>query len=375
MSKKLTTILHTADLHLKQLHDERWQALETILNTAQQQQADVLTIAGDLFDQDSHSHQLRDQLRPLFAGQPYKIVILPGNHDARSFETGLFFGENVEIIHSHRQPIKLDSQTTIVGLPFTPLSTAELAKIIEEIEQQLDPKKHNILLFHGELTDLFFNSSDFGDEGNRRYLPLRLSMLSSSKLDYVLAGHFHTQFHLKKISNQRLTTGGFFVYPGSPVSITTKEIGLRSVVLVKLGETPKQLTLDTHHYQTLEFTFQPEHTQDIFDQFTKQLAQLPAHTTGLVSINGYFDSAQLGLNEQQLRDSLINLINQHQAQLNEKKFAVKDISTVLSSDLYQAFSQQLQAKQLEPDKIAQLTQTFIAAITCQPSLTHSDTHS
>ncbi len=43
-------ILHTADLHLRSENDERWAALTAVVDIGKKQKADVLVIAGDLFD-------------------------------------------------------------------------------------------------------------------------------------------------------------------------------------------------------------------------------------------------------------------------------------------------------------------------------------
>ena len=43
-------ILHTADLHIAFLGDKGCQSLEAVVNTAIKSRADLLLIAGDLFD-------------------------------------------------------------------------------------------------------------------------------------------------------------------------------------------------------------------------------------------------------------------------------------------------------------------------------------
>ena len=43
-------ILHTADVHLKTLGDERWKALDKVVNVCRKENVDLLVISGDLFD-------------------------------------------------------------------------------------------------------------------------------------------------------------------------------------------------------------------------------------------------------------------------------------------------------------------------------------
>lgn len=358
----MTTILHTADLHLKKTGDERWQALEEVLAAAKQKKVDALTIAGDLFDQDVRSYQLRDKLRGLFSVQPYQVIILPGNHDANSYEAGLYFGRNVKIIQNPQDQIDLDD-TVFYGIPFAPMSPEKLASTIKQINQQLDPNKANILLFHGELTDLFFSSADYGEEGNKRYLPLSLNLFANTSFDYVLAGHFHTKFHLKKLPNQRLKQGGYFLYPGSPVSITTKEVEPRSVALISAGEEPAQITLATHYYQPIEFEINPTNQPKHLEQLANQLAALPPNAKGLLTIKGFFRQDSLQLTEVQLKEKMQALANQYSCELADNQFQVKDVSSILDSGLYQAFLEQLEIRSLSEVQKQELLKIYVEALT------------
>ncbi len=357
----MAKILHTADIHLQEQSDERWQALTTILDTAQELGVDALTISGDLFEQNVEAQTLRGKLPPLFSKQEYRIIILPGNHDLYSYETGFYFGDNVTLLNNSEQQIELN-QTVITGIPFEPLSAAELYQKIETINQQLNPEKTNILLFHGELTDIFFKSSDFGDEGEKRYLPLKLNLLANTKFDYILAGHFHTKFHLKQIPNERLKQGGFFVYPGSPVSITNKETGVRHAALIQPQQPPQKIELDTFYYQPVPLHFSPDDDQSILKKFEKKLQNLDENAAALCRVDGFFDQKKLKLTEQQLKTKLESIIEQHDGILKEKDFAVKDIAAILNSGLYQAFTTKLKQSDLEQQQKQDLSQTFINAL-------------
>jgi DNA repair protein SbcD/Mre11 len=358
----MTKLLHTADVHLQQVGDERWQALLAVLEQAEQLKVEALTIGGDLFDQNFNAHDIRDQLRAVFADRSFQTIILPGNHDARSFQQGFYFGQNVTVIDQPGQLIQLNKNTTITGLPFAELTTNQLIKQLEKINATLDPKKTNIFLFHGELTDLFFNSQDFGDEGQKRYLPLKLNLLKDTVFDYILAGHFHTNFVVKNLPNKRLKQGGFFVYPGSPVSITIKETSQRSAALIELGKAPQPIGLETHHYQQIESQLRPDDTTKFLIKLEKELQQLKPYVTGLISINGFFDQAKLGLTEEQIHQKITALAEKYHSQLTDDNFAVKDISTILDTGLYQAFTDQLNQQNPDPDIVQRLTNMFIKAM-------------
>jgi len=52
-------ILHTADIHLKEYNDERWEALQELINIGRKEKIDVLVISGDLFDRNTNAESLR----------------------------------------------------------------------------------------------------------------------------------------------------------------------------------------------------------------------------------------------------------------------------------------------------------------------------
>ena len=74
-------ILHTSDLHLESTGDVACHSLETVVDIANQTKADLVIIAGDLFDHNRVDDNLVsftvEQLRRL----QMNTVVLPGNHD------------------------------------------------------------------------------------------------------------------------------------------------------------------------------------------------------------------------------------------------------------------------------------------------------
>ena len=82
-------ILHTSDIHLQNIGDERWEALRTILDTCKSEKVDVLVISGDLFDSNEKGAHLRVEMRKLFDDATFRTIILPGNHDATMYSDGM----------------------------------------------------------------------------------------------------------------------------------------------------------------------------------------------------------------------------------------------------------------------------------------------
>ncbi len=358
----MTKILHTADIHIQETGDERWQALLEVLKTADKEEVDVLTISGDLFDKDLNAHEIRDELRAVFSKQDYQVIILPGNHDSRSYQQGLYFGDNVTLINDFQQQIDVQD-ATFTGIPFEPLDGSQLIKRLEMIDAELDENRVNVLLFHGELTDIFFNKQDFGDEGDKRYLPLKLNLLENTKFDYILAGHFHTNFVKQRLPNQRLDQGGFFVYPGSPVSITSKETGKRSTALIKTGQSPQQKTVDTHHFKNIKITLTPDKDSSLLINLEKEMQNLKPNAAGIIFVDGYFDSGKLGLNETQLKKQISALGKKYDCRLKEKHYKAKEVGPVLNSGLFQTFTDRLQTKEVNGEEKERLQKTLIQAMT------------
>ncbi len=85
-------ILHTADIHLREENKERWDALCEIVELGKKESIDAMVISGDLFDADIDALKLKGGLRELFSNVDYDIIIIPGNHDAKSFDDRAFFG-------------------------------------------------------------------------------------------------------------------------------------------------------------------------------------------------------------------------------------------------------------------------------------------
>jgi len=244
-------ILHTADFHLKEYGDDRWKSLERLIEVGKKEKADLFIISGDLFDKGIDAENLRSRIREVFSDTGFRIALIPGNHDKDSYRSDMWFGEDVVIIDDLRTPFECQG-VKIWGMPFEPIDGEEILHRLRLLRGSLTNGTRNILLYHGELLDAFFSRRDFGDEGDERYMPVKLSYFTGLGLDYVLAGHFHS-----RINSWKLQDGGYFVYPGSPISITKREIGRRHVNIFEVGRPPHEYPLDTPHYEEVVIELVP----------------------------------------------------------------------------------------------------------------------
>ncbi|MGM0381427.1 MAG: metallophosphoesterase family protein [bacterium] len=340
-------ILHTSDLHLQEENDRRWQALEEIISTAKNKKVEVVVISGDLFDKDVNSEQLRGKIRPIFSDVDFDILLLPGNHDANSYRKGLHFGDGVTVFNEFKKPVEYpDEALRFWGLPFTRLNGEELLEKIQLIEEQIPADSwKNILLYHGQIQHHGYRSSDFGKEGKQQYMPLKLSYLTETSFDYVLAGHYHSRYRAEVFNEN-----SYFIYPGSPVPINRSETGPRTINLLdphKEFEREKcRLQLDLEYFENINIFLQPTDETGPLNRLQQKLEELPASCRGLVEIEGFFNGEKIDTNEKQLREKLDELENNNR-KIERIKFTARDSRGITDGELYKKFVNLLENKEIE----------------------------
>jgi len=350
-------ILHTADIHLKEYGDERWQTLEKLINIGCQEKINLLIISGDLFDKDFDADNLRPRIRKVFSKTGFKILIIPGNHDQDSYHSGFYFGEDVQILRDIKEPFETQ-HLRVWGFPFEAIDGEKILYKLYLLSKDLKPDKKNILLYHGELLDSFFSRKDFGEEGRERYMPLKISYFKNMNLDYVLAGHFHSKFEVF-----RLEGGGYFVYPGSPISITKRETGKRQANIFELNESPQGYPLQTPYYKEVIIAFDPLKKINPLDEVEKRLNQLEPEAKIILSVKGFIDGEALGINEEKLVEQIKELAAKRCV---EQHFEFKDISKIWADDLWLNFKEKMEkSEQSQEIKKRMLEVTLQAFIGCQ----------
>ena len=66
-------VLHTADIHLREYGDERWETLQKLIDIGKKEKIDIFVISGDLFDKGINAENLRPTIREIFSKQPSLI--------------------------------------------------------------------------------------------------------------------------------------------------------------------------------------------------------------------------------------------------------------------------------------------------------------
>ncbi|MGH1363176.1 MAG: metallophosphoesterase family protein [Calditrichia bacterium] len=346
-------ILHTADVHIREYNDERWQALKQVVHVGRENDIDVLVIAGDLFDSDAAAHKLRPKVREIFSDLTFPVLIISGNHDADAYPNGAFLGEGVTVIEDLLQPF-IHNGYHFWGFPYRDLQEEEILEYLHMAGQktrQIEGK--HLLLFHGELLDIIDGWVHYGDEGNQRYLPVKLSYFRNLPFQYVLAGHFHSTFDVHEFKED-----AYFVYCGSPIAITRRESGPRKANLFTFGNIPEPVELSTPYFEKLRIHLDISHQSNPLAAIKTRLEGLPENAKLLIDIDGFFNGAKLEMTEQELQRAL-QKVSGKQVEITRMEF--HDIRDVVEDELFREFYRKLKARQLdEEDERAVLNMTLKA---------------
>lgn len=331
-------IFHTADVHLKEEGDERWQALREIVSAAKQASADYLTISGDLFDSDADAQALRIPLRSIFEGAEFETLIIPGNHDSESYAAGLYFGQGVRILNDpdwSKNIIDRDG-VRFIGLPFAPMEAHEFHRRLRWLREYIEAGRSSVLLYHGELLDASFDRGDFGLEAGR-YMPSRLAFFKELGVDFVLAGHFHVNFDVRRFGGT-----GFFVYPGSPVSITRREVGRRHAALIETGKDPIPVALNTHHFVAVDIVLNAFSGDDSLEVIKERLQKVDPGAYVLLSVRGTIHGSE---------EDLVEAIDAEIAEMNGEisEIGFRDLSRVVAHPVYAKFEERLSSLLRDPE--------------------------
>lgn len=347
-------ILHTADLHLREYKDERWETLEELITIGKETKIEIFVVSGDLFDKDIDAESLRPQIRDIFSNNDFKVVLICGNHDSASYKSGLYFGEDVIILTNLMNPFEYQD-VSIWGMPYESTEKEEVLNKLRTLAKVLNPQKKNILLYHGELLDAFFSRKDFGDEGEKRYMPVKLSYFKNLNIDYVLAGHFHAKFDIRRLENR-----GYFIYPGSPVSITKRETGRRKINIFEVGKPPGEYPLDTPHFEEVVIEFNPFRDKNPTKVLEKYFNNLHTKAKVILTVKGFLNSETIGMSEIELKNRIKKIATKKC--IEEPHYEFRDMRVIFEDDLFKKFVKELEQTDYNEEERKQMLNTAIKAM-------------
>ena len=229
-------ILHTADVHLDSpfsglnpstaelRRNELRQTFMSMMTAAKRIDADLILIAGDLFDGAAVSRETVKMLCREFETFGRPVFIAPGNHDPASPGSvwqRVTFPENVHVFTSTEpEGIDLadeegeDTGVTVYGFGFTgpDLETVPIAGWAAD-----DPERINLLVCHCDM--LGMKSTD---------CPVTPAHLTAFGADYAALGHIHNP--------PAAGPDNRWAYPGCPEPRAFDEPGPKGAILAEISK-------------------------------------------------------------------------------------------------------------------------------------------
>lgn len=231
--------IHIADVHLgatpdssmpwaKERHNEIWDSFKNIVNVCNNEKADLLLIAGDLFHKQPLIRELKEVNYCLSKLETARVVIMAGNHDyigARSNYLGYKWDKRVHIfLKDSIEAVDFpDINTTIYGFSYFTRDITEpkyddiesILALQDNIRTRYDGEEKvsdriNILLAHG---------------GDVKNIPINRKALQDTGFDYIALGHIHKP---EIISNR-------MAYSGSLEPLDKNETGHRGYIVGEIN--------------------------------------------------------------------------------------------------------------------------------------------
>lgn len=189
-------ILHTGDVHLDSpfsgldsrhaeiRRNELRAAFTSMMTYAKMNSADLILIAGDLFDGDMVTRETIAMLCREFENFEKPVFIAPGNHDPASPKSVWrknIFPSNVHVFTSEEvTSVELDElNATVYGFAFT---SPDLTDVPLSGMTVNDKSRVNLLVCHGDMIGLKSFNTD---------CPITAAHLTEFGADYTALGHIH----------------------------------------------------------------------------------------------------------------------------------------------------------------------------------------
>jgi exonuclease SbcD len=214
-------VLHTSDVHIGE-DDASHAALRAVVDTALAERADLVLIAGDLFDHDRVSAAAADRVIAELSRLTQRTLIIPGNHDSVD-ERSIYERVDLTLAGPHVVFVGDPAGAEVI---FEELDVAIWARGIEnhtpenrplEGFQASDERFWRIAIAHGHYVPT--------GERSDRSSQISEEEISALECDYLALGHWHRFVH---IVHGNVTAS----YSGSP-----SEGSNRGVNLVRLDST------------------------------------------------------------------------------------------------------------------------------------------
>ena len=225
--------LHCADLHLgsrfvgiadsdpelaERMMSASYDALDTIVETANREAVDFVVFAGDIFDTSSETPYARSRFVRAVEAINSPCYIAYGNHDfSRKWEDSIPLPKNAHVfgpdITTFCFPDDESPVAAIHGFSYVKRQTESKARDFAGLPGML-----NVAVMHTELDG----------PAESPYAPCRLADLTGRGIDYWALGHIH--------KDSVISENPTVVYPGTTQGRNVKESGPKGVYLVSCSK-------------------------------------------------------------------------------------------------------------------------------------------
>ena len=235
MSIDKIKIVHCADIHLdsplrsniinrQTLRDN----FEAICKYANEQEADLLLVCGDIIENDFVSNETAVFLEEIIKKYSnIHFVFCSGNHDyyqKGSIYDRLNFKNVTLFLKEEMESVEISALDTVIyGFGATTPHSAN--RFLKNFKVE-DNNKINIMLFHGDIID---------EGGNSEYYPVTKKDIENSGCDYIALGHIH------KFSDINRAGQTYYAYSGTPQGKGFDETGDKGVISGTISKTSKRL--------------------------------------------------------------------------------------------------------------------------------------
>ncbi|MBY0278330.1 metallophosphoesterase family protein, partial [Candidatus Binatia bacterium] len=258
--------MQTSDVHLRPDRPERRRALELVFAQAAARAADVVILAGDLFDRAVDAQAERAAVRKMVEElAPRPVIFVPGNADQDAYTASADFGSNALLLAKTPYTRARISGLEVVGVPYQ--AGRSLAECLTGLTCE---PRHTVLIAHGTLLDAGADAFP-GDGEDAAFMPIFAQDLTR-RFSYAALGHLHGGDALVRREDQRL-----IAYAGSPVATSRRELGPRSVVVVDfepgVGVLAHEVVpLLTPSYELVHVVCLPGAEQDAIERLAREAA-------------------------------------------------------------------------------------------------------
>ena len=272
--------IHTGDIHLgakpdvgypwnEQREKEIWDSFRGLIETARQEECDLLLIAGDFFHRQPLVRELKE-VDYLFSTIPNtQVVIVAGNHDyikGNSQYQKFVWSDNVTGMWQEDWQEKYFSKldTWVYGMSY------HSREISQRLGSQVAPNgkagKH-ILMLHG---------------GDDSHIPFNKAELLRSDFDYIALGHIH---------RPQVLEANKMAFCGAPEPLDRNDIGEHGVIIGEINERGLRtqfVPMAVRSYITLDIEVNSQMTQfELETRIRQMMAEQGEKNIYTINLEGF----------------------------------------------------------------------------------------